>query len=222
MTVTFRSYSTGQADGSKTLTISKPSGVISGDVMLAFFYINPNGQTVTPPSGWTLIANTTYGGNDTAYAAYKIAGSSEPTSYSWTVSGGNGAWGAAIACYTGNSPGVDVASSAWSTSSANPLTTASVTNAKGGVLVFAEVNYSSAGAASITGPTGFTNRFDLIADATFDNFAEILVADIARGAVGATGSVTTTTSSSFFANAGIFIQLYDLSSTNGLFFGALI
>ena len=69
---------------STDLTISKPAGVVSGDLMVfcGFFEVN---TTITAPSGWTQITNTTHTANNFKLATYyKIAGGSEPADYTWS------------------------------------------------------------------------------------------------------------------------------------------
>lgn len=68
-----------------SLTITKPTGTVQGDVMVATISIN-NGSTptITPPTGWTLIVRT----NNTTVlgqANYiRVAGASEGANYQWT------------------------------------------------------------------------------------------------------------------------------------------
>lgn len=66
-------------------TCSKPSGVISGDFMVACvgYYAN---ISITAPSGWTLQA-TSFDGNSGSKIYTKTAGASEPSSYTWGVGG---------------------------------------------------------------------------------------------------------------------------------------
>src|SRR3954471_596162 len=84
----FRSASSNQnGAGSTSLTINKPAGVVAGDVMVAA--VGANGNTpITPPSGWssTGLYNATAWSN-TAWiqVAFKVAGASEPASYSWAL-----------------------------------------------------------------------------------------------------------------------------------------
>ena len=93
-TITFRSArSAGASSG--TLTITKPTGTIAGDVMIASISVRPNTATITAPSGWTLVRRVN-NSNSTAnsLAIYdKVAGGSEPASYSWTFSTSTGAAG---------------------------------------------------------------------------------------------------------------------------------
>lgn len=73
-------------------TINRPSGVQSGDVMIATVGFVGKGATITPPSGWTLrsqsTADNTSAGPYTMAVLYRAAGGSEPASWSGTISGG--------------------------------------------------------------------------------------------------------------------------------------
>ena len=69
------------------LTITKPTGVVTGDVMIASF-AQVNSLTVpTAPTGWTLIDGRSLSGTTNRYASifYKVAGGSEGANYTFTV-----------------------------------------------------------------------------------------------------------------------------------------
>lgn len=68
-----------------SVSATKPTGVISGDLLLAVFTCN--NQTVTAPSGWTRAFNDSAStGNVWSTGVwYKVAGASEGTSYSFNV-----------------------------------------------------------------------------------------------------------------------------------------
>lgn len=76
-------------------TVAAPEGVTEGDLLLGCFigYVSTTG-TVSPPAGWTAIGsmvNTDLTPNDPNAAqvfAYKIAGASEPASYTFSIGGG--------------------------------------------------------------------------------------------------------------------------------------
>ena len=86
--------SKGAASGS--LVINKPTGTASGDVMVASISVRPNTATITAPSGWTLVRRTDNANTNPNSLAtyYRTAGSSEPTTYTWSFSTdrGSGWW----------------------------------------------------------------------------------------------------------------------------------
>lgn len=69
-----------------SISVPVPSGYQAGDLLLATMQSDYAGNIGTP-TGWTLINNDTNGQNYdlTARAFYKIASSSEPTSYIWNL-----------------------------------------------------------------------------------------------------------------------------------------
>ena len=71
-----------QVNGGANITLNKPSTVVPGHTMI-MGYFSQNSAAPTPPSGWTLIRSDTCGGAMGSY--YKVAGSSEPSSYTWTL-----------------------------------------------------------------------------------------------------------------------------------------
>src|SRR5262245_57962009 len=84
--VVFRAAaSAGAASGN--ITINVPTGTQANDVMIAGIGISANAPTVTAPAGWTLVRqtnNTTATAN--ALAIYRrMATSSEPANYTWTI-----------------------------------------------------------------------------------------------------------------------------------------
>jgi hypothetical protein len=73
-----------------TVTVGLPSGVESGDVLLAqiVVYDGSGSDVPTPPGGWTSIRHdsVTDGNLITSWLYYKVAGGNEPSSYGWNIS----------------------------------------------------------------------------------------------------------------------------------------
>lgn len=68
--------------GETDITADKPTGTVADDVLIALMVCN--NQTVTPPAGWTQFIDETievFGFR----GFYKVAGGSEPASYTFTV-----------------------------------------------------------------------------------------------------------------------------------------
>lgn len=86
-------WSYGGAQGS--FTINKPSGVVSGDLMLAFVSLSGGTSAATAPSGWTQVArlfrgmgnNDDHSGACVMYVYKRTAGGSEPTAWTSTYTG---------------------------------------------------------------------------------------------------------------------------------------
>jgi len=80
----------GGEGASGDITINKPSGVAEGDLMVAFLH-SRGSDWVGNPSGWTKKLdpsdwNSWEGSSVEAECWYKVAGSSEGSDYTWTVS----------------------------------------------------------------------------------------------------------------------------------------
>jgi len=76
--------SSSAAVNTSTLTITKPSGTVEGDLLVAF--VSARQRDVSPPAGWTEIAYTS-GFSIEAGCWYKVAGASEGSSYNFAVGG---------------------------------------------------------------------------------------------------------------------------------------
>jgi len=82
----YRSHATASVNGA-TLTITKPTGTASGDVLICHIQHVTGNQSIdpTPPSGaWTLIGARQANSSSTQWWFWAAAGGSEPASYDWT------------------------------------------------------------------------------------------------------------------------------------------
>jgi hypothetical protein len=87
MPIAFRA-ATDYTTTSAAPTPAKPTGTASGDVLLAVvsLYTGSDAIAITPPSGWDLISNAQYTTLMRQTMYIKVAGGSEPASYTWTIS----------------------------------------------------------------------------------------------------------------------------------------
>lgn len=78
-----------------SLALDKPTGVAQGDVMVASVAIRPSSASITAPSGWSLVrkVDNTSGATSSVAVYVKVAGASEPASYTWTFSTSSGSAG---------------------------------------------------------------------------------------------------------------------------------
>lgn len=79
---------------SSSFTLQKPSGTASGDYMVAIVALDTfdgggGNRTFTPPSGWTSQGHVYSGPNCVIDVMTRAAGSSEPSSWSGSFSGGS-------------------------------------------------------------------------------------------------------------------------------------
>lgn len=85
---------------SLTVTVTKPTGTVEYDVMVALFCV-PQGQTITNPSGWTTLASQNASTGVLVRSMYKIAGPSEGASYVFTSGTSDNAKAATIMTFRG-------------------------------------------------------------------------------------------------------------------------
>jgi hypothetical protein len=169
-------------------TVGRPAGTTAGDLLLAALEVDEDPMTITAPAGWTLLLDTLAGpATSSAFHAvvyYKVAGASEPASYTWTVP--SGAYtDIAVLAYSGVSTTnpIDVAAGRDAGVVATATTPSLTTTAPNDLLVavFIDFNYGSYAAG-----TGLTRRL---------NFDSVSVQDMAQAAAGATGTKSATNSS---------------------------
>ncbi len=69
-----------------SILITKPSGVVNGDLMVAQIGLLGTTNTITGPSGWTEEETASFHG-DRMSLWVKVAGASEPADYTWSWTG---------------------------------------------------------------------------------------------------------------------------------------
>jgi hypothetical protein len=186
--ISFRGVSGLDTAGSN-LTISRPSGVLQNDVLIASIYWdNSSAAGVTAPSGWTLIRQDGSTAFEEVALYVRVATASEPTSYTWFASHGVGFTGI-IAAYTGVSTSSPIDAHAGQTGTTQNAAAPSVTTVGTNdwlVTVWSTWN----GNLSLTAPSGMATRQQ------FAGADPIALADQGLTSAGATGSRTATTSAS--------------------------
>jgi hypothetical protein len=174
--------------GATSLTISKPAILAANDLMLAgiTFY----GATITPPAGWTLIRRDDIGASGGQAVYWKMAGASEPASYSFSLGGTQRASGGIVA-YSGvdNSSPIDASSGQVSGGPSTFITAPSATTTAPGAMVVGF--FGSSAVTTITPPTGMTERFDTASTGTTTE-----AASVTQAAAGSTGTKTATSAAS--------------------------
>lgn len=160
-TPTYRaSAQAGVASGN--LTISKPTGVVTNDVMVASIALRPNTATITPPAGWNIVGTKLDNSNLTANSLVtyrKVAGASEPANYVWTLGSHTGAAGGILA-FSGVSTSNPIqAVNGQNTPYGSQHSTPSVNTTSANTIVITAHAYSSA--PTWSPPAGMTERVDV-------------------------------------------------------------
>jgi hypothetical protein len=140
--------------GSTSVTISTPSGIANGELMLVA--VTNYGSTPATPSGWTKLASTSNSVNDNVAVFYQTWTTGSPTSY--TFGSGNLGWPKAVMrVYSGTSLGIDASSAAPATSGTNTNGTSFALPALSATATANEEYvgfYACDTCSTITGPSG--------------------------------------------------------------------
>jgi len=188
-TPTFRSSSSSSAI-STNLTLNKPAGVVQNDVMIAEIEVRaPN--SITAPTGWTLIHNTTLSTSGQLATYYKVAGASEPSSYTWSSADPNGKAGGITDWYNVNtSSPVDTSSGNTGTGTADTAPAITTAAANEPVLLFA----AQIGEVTFSPPNGTYQRYQAATSgATYG--ASVMAGDLVQPIAGSTAAGVATASS---------------------------
>lgn len=212
--ITFRSSANATVT-SGNVTVNKPSGTVSGDVMIATIGVRPLAAVVTKPSGWTAIRRVD-GANASLITYWKVAGGSEPASYTWSVDTSTG-MAAGIMSFTGVDTSlipVNVDGGSSSSAGSSILTAPSITTTVSNTMLITA--YAINSTANWTPPSGMTEAYD-IKSVAYDGVATngiSLEANYAtQSASGSTGAKVATNDSLDQDSGGSqIIALYPASS----------
>ncbi len=194
--ITFRAASSANApSGTLSLVINAPAGTVSSDVLIASIAVRPNTATITPPASWTLIRRTdnASGTANSVAVYYKVAGGSEPSSYTWTFSASTGSAGGIESFANVDTSAPVNIDNGQNTASALTHATPTVTTTVTSAMLVTSHEFSSS--ATWTPPAGLTEVVDT-ASLTVPNAAGIsLEVNYAiQSAAAATGAKTATAS----------------------------
>ena len=189
--IMFRSAATGSARDASGITVNKPSGVATGDLLLAALDVR-RAPNITAPAGWTLIRTTTNGTAMRQAVYYRIATASEPSSYRWTFSDTRSA-AATILAYRGAAAATPVnASTGRTNASSTSVVANSVTTTVPNALLVGFFGLASN--PSVNPPTGMIEAAEATQSGGQDKMV-IEAADALLPASGATGNRTAVASS---------------------------
>lgn len=194
MAISRINYSDTFNSSSSTNVSPKPTSTTTDDIMIAFVNVNVNGTSITPDGtyGWTLISNNqpVSGAQEAIY--WRLATSSEPSTYTWTF-GSTQRNRVQIITYRGVHTTSPINTyNYYATASGLPSThdittiTPSVDNCLL-VCMFGQDNQTSG--ITVTEPSGFTEFADLTATG-----AEWEASELQQTTASATGTVTLTSS----------------------------
>jgi len=154
-----RGSATTGTNTSATVSVSRPSGVVAGDILIAL-QCNTIGFSGGLPSGWTQIYDDYFAFE--ARVAIRVAGASEPSSY--TFGGNTGGFRQNVIMIAVAEADPDLYTlTAGNSGSGSTITAPAATAVRGDAFV---VRYAvvSAGAVTFTPPSGHTERAEIAQD----------------------------------------------------------
>jgi hypothetical protein len=189
MAIAFGSVASESHASGSTWVIDAPTGVAEGDVLVVVLSGNSSGfLDFSAPLGWTRIGGGGIGDSFVEIDAfYKIAGASEPSTYSFSLDvAAPGV--SSMARYTG----VDTADAVEGTpasqyTSGTSIPAPSVTTANDGCMLVAMFGGYQNNAVSWTAPDGYDPRSDHT-----NNVHGVMISDRQQGTAGTTGAVNAT------------------------------
>ncbi|HEY0191491.1 MAG TPA: hypothetical protein VGC42_10250, partial [Kofleriaceae bacterium] len=200
-TVAYRASSTGSALNATSLTLAKPAGTATGDVLLArITNRNQVGAVLTTPAGWTVLRSDQSASQLKTWIAWKVAGASEPTSYAFGVSVASNVAGS-LSAFSGADAAnpIDASSGQKNGNSATLAAPAVTTTVANGLAVWFGTQLwagSACPASPIVPPSGFTEPFDTCQVSTSTG----VLYDAAYHTLGAAGAQPAWSGSSPFPN----------------------
>lgn len=144
-----------------SITITKPTGTVSGDLLLGFVAHDGGSGAITDPTGWTELHNLgSSGAKVKCQIAWLIAGGSEPADYTWSKSGGGETWCGKIFRISGHDGGTPIDTSAETQDAGTTtITCPTVTTGRDDCLVFMSFGQDDTG-VPYTHPGGTTEVAD--------------------------------------------------------------
>lgn len=195
MAIAFRATATAPTVFGTTLVINKPTGTVQNDGMVAYIYVNQANASITPPSGWTHQQEANFAfGLGYVHGYTKLAGASEPSTYTWTTAGSN-SWNGGIKSYSGvnTTTLVDVSAQNTGGSDTSPVASSVTTTTANTMLSCGYAGWSTV--QTVTPAGSMTERFDVNSIKTLE------ACDESIAAIGATGTRTATIGTASFWGA---------------------
>ena len=193
-----------------SIACNAPTGLASGDLLVAHLAVDSSAVTVTAPTGWTQRAAVQINGGTTPYTYVfdKQAGSSEPSSYTFSISGSSNVYlGCQIDAYSGLTTSTTYLDTS-ATATGSSWGTLSLTLANANELVIYSLMANNTGTVSL--PSGYTSvgSFSWSSGVSTENGYDVYAAS------GATGNIAGTSGTS--ANSVIAVAYIPASGGTAL------
>ncbi|UTI65617.1 hypothetical protein NBH00_05250 [Paraconexibacter antarcticus] len=207
MAVAFRNASSAAAQAA-SVTVNKPTGVVTDDIMVLFTATTAN-AAFTTPTGWTVLTSSVIVQDGaatlmTVAAYYRFAGASEPTTFTVT-NASSGGISAAISAWSGVSKTnpIDASARAATANNTTSIATPTVTTTKAGsgVVIAAVTAVNLASAPAVTYPTGTTKDSEALGTTALANNSGSGVGQ-ENALIATAGTTTTSRTLTTASNAG--------------------
>lgn len=180
-----------------SVTVTKPSDVKSGDVLIAAIAVDQQDPTITAPAGWMSINETIQGTDVSLESFWKAAGGSEAANYTFQDTGaGNTRWAGAIVSYRGvdNSSPIDATGADGAGTGTSSISAPAVTSTVNRARVVGAYAVDNPATRTFTPPTGMTERADGGIDNGGTNAVSMEIADLTKDTAGSSGPNVATAS----------------------------
>ena len=196
-----------------SLSISKPTGTASNNLLLATLSARGTTTTITAPTGWRQLQQLNNGTNETLAVFYRVADASDGsvTSYTFTLSSSVGVAGA-ILRYSGVDTSDPVNASDIATGTSTTATAPAVTTTVADTTVVRIAGIPNNG--TLTVPTGTSERVNIVRDTSGNNNDTRLgVADATQTNPGSTNPAAFANTSGAWVAATIVLRAPPVPST---------
>jgi parallel beta-helix repeat protein len=183
--ISLHGAASGANTGTTSVSLPRPGGTASGDVLIAAVATRGT-PTISSPAGWTRVRTDARKSAATQSMFVHVAGSSEPTTYTFTLSASETAVGT-IAAYTGVDTADPVVVHAGqpngkSTSATAPSITPGVADSR--LVAF----FGITGKATVAPPSGMTEQAEVVSPSGTSSKMTAELADQALSSGAATGT----------------------------------
>lgn len=209
MAIAYRSSATGStgAGTAASVVVNLPAGTVDGDVLIAAFLDRQASATkVQLLSGWTEIRNDPFVAPVAFLTSFYKVASSEPSSYTWTMSP-NANCSGGIAAYSGvdTTTPIDVTGVGQVNASSTSVTAPAITPTSANVLLVFVGGLGGSTSPTWTPPGSMNERFEAVNSAA--NIVAVELADEVYNNPGVSTGTRVATASAAAVNAGQLIAL---------------
>jgi Family of unknown function (DUF6701)/Concanavalin A-like lectin/glucanases superfamily len=196
------------------LTINVPAGTVSGDVMVAAIAVRNSAVLITPPAGWSAQAATvqTLGDSTRHQLFYRVAGASEPASYTWLFDTPHTGAVGAIVSYSGvdTTAPIDAFAGNPTPQGADTLLQHRALSTTTTVADAMVISTHAFGSSATWTSAGVTERVDIASQAAGNAGVSLAIYDATQVTAGATGDRIATASGNGDRGSAHFIALRPL------------